>query len=216
MAMRLRFTISALAVSATLALSGCAVITPVADAKREPLALEKENEQPVISRSGRFVVQATRTARQPTDHGAQGQFEWIELRSGTQKARQLLLFLSPLGQSGPTLERELVFDRASIFSSEPKWMPDAVRVFDEQGQPLARGEERTLIAKLIGPQVSDAISDTQLNALLTSVMNLFQATSTEQDRNHHRIYTSDALALSVRIAYDEGPSASEITGAATQ
>lgn len=216
MAKRIRFGIFAPAVSAAAVISGCAVIEPMADVKSEPLILQKALEQPAISRSGRFVVQATRTARQPTDHGAQGHFEWIELRSGSHKARQLLLFLGPLGQSGPTLERELVFDRANIFASEAQWIPDAVRVFDERGRPLARGEERVLLAKLIGSRVSDAISDIQIKALLTSVMNLFQATSTEQDPNYHRIYSSDALEISVRIAYDEAPPANEITGAATR
>jgi hypothetical protein len=216
MACRISSMMCTLVTAASLAASGCAVTEPVAEIRSAPLVLQKAGELPVISRSGRFVVQATRTVRQPTDHGASGQFEWIELRSGPNQARQLLLFVHPLGQSGPTLERELVFDRASIFSSQAKWLANDVRIFDEQGSPLAGDGQRMLLTSLIGPQVAQAISNAQVGALLTSVMNLFQATATEQEMNHHRIYSSDALELSVRIAYDDAPPASEMTGAAPQ
>lgn len=198
----------------TLTVAGCAHLAPTA--RLEPLSLQRPDEQPAMSRSGRFVVHASRTALQPTDHGAQGHFEWLEFRSGPDKARQLLLFLNPLGQSGPSLERELVMDRTSAFSNEQAWRPDTVRVFDEQGQPLVDDAQRQLIAQLIGLEASEQISDTQIAALLTSVMNLFATTSMEREMLHHRVYTSSSLELNVRVAYDTALPSSDITGAASR
>lgn len=200
--MRISLVLGILGVSASLGISGCAAIRPPAPIDSGPLVLQKSNERLVISRSGRYVLQATRNRRQPSDQGTQGQFEWLEMRGSPQQARQLLLFIHPLGQSGPSLERQLTFGRAGFFSSERKWLPEAVRVFDEQGNALSREQQRGILAKLIGPETSRNISDAQLSGLLTSVMNVLQAAVTEPDASHHRVYSSDALALSLRIAFD--------------
>lgn len=214
--MRLFTVLGMAGVSAALGISGCAFIKPQAKVDSGPLVLQRPNEQPFITRSGRYVLQATRSGGQPSDQGTQGQFEWLEMRSGPQQARQLLLFIHPLGQSGPSLERQLVLGRAGFFSSQRKWLPDAVRVFDEQGHAVSRQQQRLMLAKLIGPETSKNISDAQLSALLTSVMNVLQAAVTEPDAIHHRVYSSDTLALSLRIAFDAAPAAGEITSSPSQ
>lgn len=236
--------LSVVTIAASLSISGCALLEIATDAERGPLVLQRAGEKQLISRSGRFVLQAMATANQPTDIGAQGQFEWIELRTGIDKARQLLLFLNPLGQSGPSLERELLLvhidpatgapviepkwqpdalkllvhidPAAGGLATEPKWQPDAVRLFDEQGKPLWRYEQRSLLAKLIGSQTMDLMSDADADALLALVMDFFQSTARNQDKNHMRVFTSDALRLNLRIAYDAAPLTSEITDAATR
>lgn len=216
MTLRISLMLRALGVGALLALSGCAMLTPIPENNGKPLTLQRPDEQLTVTRSGRFVVRAVRAAQQPNDRGAQGQFEWMELQSSPTKIRQLLLFVNPLGQSGPSLERELLLDQTNAVAGQPGNLPVEVRIYDEGGNPLPRTGQRLLVATLIGSEVAEYISDAQIAGLLVSVMNLFQSTAVAQDTSYQRTFRSDAFELSVRIAYDNTPAATKSSGKASR
>lgn len=206
--MRISLVLCILGVSASLGITGCASLRPAAPIDASPLILQKPDEQLLTSRSGRYVFTVTRKSGEPSDHGTQGQFEWLEMRSSPEHARQLLLFIHPLGQSGPSLERHLKLGRAGFFFTQRRWLPDAVRVFDEQGISMSHEQQQAMLGRLIGSESSN-INDAQFGALLASVMDIMQSAAAAPDASHHRVYHSDALTLSLRIAFDAAPIAGQ-------
>ncbi len=169
-------------------IAGCASIAPD-HAARERLLLERSDEVVAQNRAGRFVLQGLSSNLQ--ERGAQGRFEWLEYRSAQGAARQVLIWLGPLGQSAASLElRPQATGRASVAA------------YHDNGLRLGHQDQLRFLSNVLSNGAL-TISDAETQQAMLSIMQFFQASVAAQSPRHESQFTIGSALIHLRIAFDQ-------------
>ncbi len=169
-------------------IAGCASIAPDHSA-RERLLLERSDEVIAQNRAGRFVLRGLSANLQ--ERGAQGRFEWLEYRSAQGAARQVLIWLGPLGQSAASLElRPQTAENASVAA------------YDENGLRLSHQDQLRFLSNVLGNGAS-TMSDAETQQAMQSIMQFFQASVAAQSPRHESQFIIGSAVIHLRIAFDQ-------------
>ena len=156
--------------------------------KHTLLELQRDNENTEVNRAGRFVAQVLQASQPEASRGSQGSFQWLEYRS-ERAMRRLLLIIGPLGQPLGGIEQQL----------EAMGEPGALRVFDEQGQPLHTDEQKRMLVWLVGNSLNT--HDTQLS-ILKQLMEFLATAAKSEQRIHETVVPLPDITLRFRLAFD--------------
>lgn len=171
-------------------LAGCASIAPN-QAAREQLQLERSDEVMVQTRAGRFILRGQTPALE--ERGAQGRFEWLDYRSARGTARQVLIWLGPLGQSAASLELgPLASNNGSV----------SIAAYDENGLRLGHQDQLRFLSNVLGNDAF-AMSDAEIQSALQSIMRFFQTAVGTQTPRHESQFRIGAAIVHLRIAFDQ-------------
>ena len=169
-------------------IAGCASVAPD-HAARERLLLERSDEVVAQNRAGRFVLQGLSSHLQ--ERGAQGRFEWLEYRSAQGAARQVLIWLGPLGQSAASLElRRETTGRLSVAA------------YDDNGRRLSHQDQLRFLSSVLGNGAL-TMSDAETQQAMMSIMQFFQASVAAQSPRHESQLAIGKAMIHLRIAFDQ-------------
>lgn len=169
--------------------------------ERETLKLDQPGEQVRLSRSGRFVIQASSRNQPDVLRGGHGRFEWLSLAPAGSRdgrgERQIIIWLGPLGQTLGSVERRIRPSNISTLLG----MGSEIKAFNADGLMLNTTEQQRMLIALLGPEASRfnaADIDETLTLLMISMERISQSLESPREFRF-RIHQTDIM---LRAALD--------------
>lgn len=163
------------------------------------LQIEKPGEEIKVSRSGRFVIQASAREQPDVVRGGQGRFEWLSIApvnaADGRGERQIMTWQGPLGRTLGSLERRPKASNASGSLGQGS----EIRAFDAEGLMLNATEQQRMLIGLLGPgaaRFSEADINTTLTLLMVSIEQMGRFPE-EPREFRFRIQQTDIVLLAV-------------------